>query len=180
MKPLPLVITFIIIVIFTIFALSFFAPSSQSVEREITIHKPIDSVYLYLKELKHFNQWSVWGSADSTIQYTYSDKAGVVGAVANWQGADSISGKGKITIEALEANEKIITSIELIAPSVLKTTSTFYLRKIAGNITQVKWLFEIPSKKPWNIFNFFASLDDEKGSDFEKGLQRLKVEMEKD
>ena len=180
MKPISLVITFIVIVIFTIFTLSFFAPGSQTVEREVTINKSIDSVYLYLKELKHFNQWSVWGSADSVIQYTYSDTSGIVGAVANWQGADSISGKGKITIEALEPNKKIMTSIELIAPSALKTFSTFSLTKIAENITQVKWLFEIPSKKPWNIFNFFASLDETMGKDFEKGLQKLKSELEKD
>lgn len=179
MKPFQLVIAFIFISIFTVFALSFFAPNSQTVEREITIHKPIDTVFHYLKDIAHFNQWSVWGSADSTIQYTYSGQTGAIGSAAHWQGVDSISGKGSIRVEALVPNQTIVTKIEMMEPAQLQAISTFNLRKLAGNMTQVKWLFEIPSKKPWNIFNFFASLDETMGKDFEKGLQKLKSEIEK-
>ena len=180
MKPFQLVIAFIFISIFTVLVLSFFAPSSQTVEREITINKPIDSVFHYLEDVAHFNQWSVWGSADSTIQYTYSGQTGAIGSAAHWQGADSISGKGSIRIDAIVSNQMIKTKIDLVEPAQLQAISTFNLRKLAGNMTQVKWLFEIPSKKPWNIFNFFASLDETMGKDFEKGLQKLKSELEKD
>lgn len=153
--------------------LSFFLPSSQKLEKTITINAPASVVYEQLSKLENFNSWSVWSKQDSAAKYILSGTDGTVGAGTSWSGDPGLSGKGKITIAALEPGKQVSHSFEFIQPKKAKGTSVFSLQENNG-FTTVTWNFEIATPRPWNIFNLFYSMDKQMGSDFEKGLIALK------
>ncbi len=178
MKLLKNIFLFLIFVAISIFTLSFFAPTQQRVEKSILISAKPAEVYNQMMLLQNFNNWSVWGKADSTIKYTTEGKDGVVGTKIGWEGSPQLAGKGEITLTALQKDKSIMHDVNLFEPQQLQARSKFELNPV-GNQTEVRWTFVIPSKRPFNVFNLFYNLDKERGSDFVAGLNALKLMVEK-
>ena len=178
MKFLKNLLLFLIFVVISALGLSFFAPTQQKVEKSILINAKQEDVYKQMMLLQHFNNWSVWGKADSTIKYQTEGKDGEIGSKIKWQGSPLMAGKGQITLTQLRQNQLIVHDVILEEPNLIKANSTFALSP-AGNQTEVKWTFVVPSKRPLNIFNMFYNLEKEKGADFAAGLTALKLMIEK-
>lgn len=179
MKFLKWIFLFLICVAIVLLGLSFLAPVQQQVVRSIVINAPSKKVYEQLLLLQHFNNWSIWGNADSSIQYTSNSiPDGQVGTTITWNGNAFLSGKGKIQLTGLLENKQITHHITFLEPQRLEADSRFDLTA-QSNATTVTWTFTVPSKRPWNVYNLFYSLDKDKGPEFEKGLQALKVIVEK-
>jgi effector-binding domain-containing protein len=109
--------------------------------------------------------------------YTLSGTDGTIGAASSWTGDPNISGDGKIEILSLELNKKITHRIYFIRPKKGTALSVFTLHETNG-LTTVTWNFEMPTPRPWNIFNLFYSMDKEMGKDFEYSLSTLKTLIE--
>ncbi|ANH83365.1 hypothetical protein A8C56_22375 [Niabella ginsenosidivorans] len=170
---------FLICVAIVLLGLSFLAPVQQQVVRSVVINAPAKKVYEQMLLLQNFNNWSIWGKADSSIQYTSNRiPDGQVGTTITWNGNALLSGKGKIQLTGLLENRQITHHITLLEPQHLEADSKFDLTE-QNNATSVTWTFTVPSERPWNVYNLFYSLDKEKGAEFEKGLQALKMMIEK-
>lgn len=179
MKFIRGVLLFLVFVVISLFALSFLAPDKQQVIKSIVINAPVKKVYAQMVLLQNFNNWSVWNQSDSSIRYTTNQLPdGQVGTTVMWEGSALLAGKGKIALTGLIPEKQITHHISLLEPQKLEADSRFDLRDQKGTTT-VTWTFTIPSKKPWNVFNIFFNLEKEKGSDFERGLQALKMIIEK-
>lgn len=178
MKLVKNLFIFLIFVAIAAFILSFLAPVEQKVQRSILINAKPAEVYRQMLLLQNFNNWSVWGKADSSIKYSHDGKDGVVGAKVSWEGSPVLSGKGEITLTELQQDKLIKHNVQLLEPRPLTAHSKFELIPV-GNQTEVKWTFTVPSKRPLNIFNIFYSLDKERGADFSSGLTALKMMIEK-
>lgn len=178
MKLIKNLFVFLIFVAIAALVLSLLAPSKQTVEKSILINEKPAEVYRQMMFLQHFNNWSVWGRADSSIKYTTDGKDGAVGAKVSWEGSPLISGKGEITLTELQQDKLIRHDVYLLEPRPLKAHSTFLLSPV-GNQTEVKWTFEVPTKRPLNILNIFYNLEKERGADFAAGLTALKLMIEK-
>lgn len=178
MKFLRLLFFFILAVALVAAALSMLTPTSQKLERSITINAPAADIYKELIKLENFKNYSVWGQQDSKISYTHTSKDGVVGASTTWTGDPDISGDGKIEITALQENKRVDHRITFIKPRKGGATSSFILNENNG-VTSVTWQFELATPRPWNIFNLFYSLEKKMGKDFDEGLAVLKKAMEK-
>jgi len=178
MKAIRLLFFFILAVVIITAALSFMQPTSQKVEREIVINTPASVIYDQLIKLEHFHQFSVWSQQDSSAVYSFAGVDGTVGATTSWKGSPEISGEGKIEIIALEPNQKVKHQLHFTKPRKGNAESTFTLNQTEKSATTVKWVFELATPRPWNIFNLFYSLDDKMGDDFETGLQSLKTILE--
>ncbi|WP_018630564.1 SRPBCC family protein [Niabella aurantiaca] len=179
MKFIRGVLLFLIFVVISLFVLSFLAPDKQQVVKSIVINAPVKKVYAQMILLQNFNNWSVWNQSDSSIRYTTNQLPdGQVGTTVMWEGSALLAGKGKIALTGLIPEKQITHHISLLEPQKLEADSRFDLRDQNG-ATTVTWTFTIPSEKPWNVFNMFFNLEKEKGSDFERGLQALKLIIEK-
>lgn len=178
MKGIRLVFFFILAVVIITVALSFMQPTSQKVEKEIVINTPPSLIYDQLIKLQHFHSFSVWSQQDSSAVYSFTGEDGKVGATSSWKGSPEISGEGKIEIIALESNRKVKHELHFTKPRKGNAESTFTLHQTEKSATTVKWVFELATPRPWNIFNIFSSLDEKMGDDFETGLQSLKTLIE--
>jgi len=178
MKAIRLLFFFILAVVIITAALSFMQPTSQKVERKIVINTPASVIYDQLIKLEHFHKFSVWSQQDSSAVYSFTGVDGTVGATTSWKGSPEISGEGKIEIIALEPNRKVKHQLHFTKPRKGDAESTFTLNQTEKSATTVKWVFELATPRPWNIFNLFYSLDEKMGDDFETGLQSLKTIME--
>ncbi|MEO7923233.1 MAG: GyrI-like domain-containing protein [Chitinophagaceae bacterium] len=175
LKPLAF---FLIAVIAATAILSFFLPTSQQLERSVTIKAPTTAIYSQLAKLETFHQFSVWSQQDSTAIYTLTGTDGTVGASTSWTGDPTVSGDGKIEIVSLEPGKKVAQRISFSKPKKGTASSVFTLNEING-LTTVTWNFEMATPRPWNIFNLFYSMDKELGKDFDYSLATLKAAIEK-
>lgn len=178
MKAVRLLFFFLLAVVIITATLSFMQATSQKVEREIVINTPANVIYNQLIKLEHFHQFSIWSQQDSSAIYSFTGVDGTVGATTSWKGSPEISGEGKIEIIALEPNLKVQHQLHFTKPKKGNAVSTFTLTQTEKSATIVKWVFELATPRPWNIFNLFYSLDEKMGDDFETGLQSLKTVIE--
>ena len=178
MKAVRLLFFFLLAVVIITATLSFMQATSQKVEREIVINTPANVIYNQLIKLEHFHQFSIWSQQDSSAVYSFTGVDGTVGATTSWKGSPEISGEGKIEIIALEPNLKVQHQLHFTKPKKGNAVSTFTLTQTEKSATTVKWVFELATPRPWNIFNLFYSLDEKMGDDFETGLQSLKTVIE--
>lgn len=178
MKRFRPIAVFLLCVIISTLLLSLLLPTRQQVEKTILINAPVAAVYDYLVKLENFHDWSVWGKGDSSVRYSYTGTEGTVGAASDWKGDPFISGEGSIRIRSLEPGRSIAHDFTFSTPKRAKGSSEIRLEDRGGQ-TLVTWHFEMPTPRPWNIFNLFYNMDKEMGKDFEQGLIALKEINEK-
>jgi uncharacterized protein YndB with AHSA1/START domain len=179
MKHLKLFVAFLVSVIVTVAALSFFMATSQQVEKSVTINAPAPVIFEQLVKLENFNKWSLWNREDSSVKHTITGSDGTVGASTSWSGHPEISGEGKMEIIAVEQNKKVTHTINFISPRKNKAASILLIKEINPGVTILNWKFSMATPRPWNIFNLFYSMEKEKGKEFEDGLLLLKKIVEK-
>lgn len=178
MKLLKPFFFFLLSVLVVVLVLSMLMPTSQKVEKSVTIHAKAAVIYQQLIKLGNFNKYTVWSQNDSSAKYTLSGTDGTVGATSSWTGDPDISGDGKIEIVSLEENKKVTHHLSFTKPKKGSAESVFTLTETSGGSTVVTWNFQLATPRPWNIFNLFYSLDKKMGKDFEDGLSLLKKAIE--
>lgn len=169
---------YIVLAIFIIILiLSLVAPRAYQVERSISINKPVNEVFDYLKYLKNQDEWSPWFEKDPHMKKTYTGDDGTVGFISAWDSEHKHVGAGEQEILGVEENTELRTQLRFLRP--FKSTSDAYLRVIedAGK-TKVSWGFHGKHKVPFNIMMMFMNMDKAVGADFEQGLAKLKKVLE--
>ena len=95
----------ILILVFSIVLIAaYFMPKNYAVEREITINKPVDTVFNYVKYLKNQNQFSVWANIDPKMKSTFKGVDGTVGAISAWESKVKEVGVGEQEITKIIPN----------------------------------------------------------------------------
>ena len=72
MGILKKILVILILVVAIVLTAAYFMPKNYAIEREITINKPVDSVFDYVKYLKNQNEFSTWANIDPKMKTTYS------------------------------------------------------------------------------------------------------------
>src|SRR5689334_21812929 len=110
----------ILIVIASLVALfliiAFFTPREFSVEKLITINKPKQQVFDYVKLLKNQEHYSVWVMKDPNINLVYTGVDGTVGATSSWTSDDKNVGIGEQEIKEIKDGEKLNVEIRFKKP----------------------------------------------------------------
>jgi hypothetical protein len=105
---------------------------------------------------------------------------GTEGFVSAWESDSNKNvGKGEQEILKIVEGERIDYEIRFIKP--FKSTSWAYITAYAvnDNQTKVHWGFTGKMKYPTNLTLLFMHMEKMVGGDLEKGLQNLKVLMER-
>ena len=166
-----------IIVLALIVAL--FMPKKYAVERELTINKPIDSVFNYVKYLKNQNEFSVWTNIDPNMKSTFKGTDGTVGAISSWESEVKNVGIGEQEITKITEGKRLDFELRFKEPMNDTAMGFMSTEMVSDNQTKVKWGINGEIPYPVNIMLPFMSIDQIVGKDLQQGLENLKAKMEK-
>ncbi len=156
-----------------------FLKKEYTVERQITIDLPKDSIYNYIKYLKNQNNYSKWASMDTQMKKEFKGTDGTIGFVSAWDSYKKEVGKGEQTIKAMLENERIEYNIHFIKPFEGFADACMTLDSIGTKQTIVRWGFVGKMKYPMNLMLLFMNMDKMIGDDLSIGLTNLKDLLEK-
>ncbi len=176
MMILMILLYIVLGIVALILLLGMIAPKKYHVHRSTIINKDKSSVFEFLRYLKNAEKWSPWEEKDPNMNKQFKGTDGEVGALSSWQGNKDV-GEGEQEITKIIPDERIESTLRFFKP--WKSTSDAYLAlNDADRGTKVTWGFS--GKHPFigSIFMLFMNMDKAVGSDFEKGLAKLKTHLE--
>ena len=169
----------IVVVIAGIATASYVAPTDFRVERSVTINRPRDEVFNYVKYLKNQNDWGPWYKKDPGMTLTSRGTDGTVGYVSAWDSKNDDVGSGEQEIKRIVDGERMDTELRFIRPFESKSDAFMILESAGENQTTMKWGFSGTMPRPLNLIMVMMDMDKAVGNDFEEGLQSLKTILEK-
>lgn len=156
-----------------------FINGKYDVEREVTINKPKQEVFDYIKFLKNQGNFSVWAKIDPAMKTEFRGEDATVGFVSAWDSENPDAGKGEQKIVGIEEGNRIDYEIHFIKP--FESTDYAYMTTAAVNdsVTSVKWGFNGKMKYPMNLMMLFMNMEKMLAPDLQNGLNNLKGILEK-
>lgn len=162
------------------FIIALFLKNDYAIEREITIAKPNDTVFNYIKFIKNQNYYSKWNMTDPNMKQTYRGGAdGTVGFVSAWDSKNKQVGVGEQEITKIEEGKRIEMKLRFKVPFEAEDNAYMSTEMIDSNSTKVKWGFTGSFPYPMNIMQLFMDMDKTVGADLEIGLKNLKGILDK-
>jgi hypothetical protein len=166
-----------IIILLLIIAL--FLKKEYSVVREITINRPAQQIFDYIKYLKNQDNYSVWNKLDPAMKKTYTGTDGSVGFMYAWDSNNKQAGKGEQSIKAIREGEKIDMDLHFIKPFEGRAVAYMATTAVTAGQTKISWGLDSKMNYPMNIMMLFMNMDKMLGKDLAAGLENLKAIMEK-
>ncbi|WP_316632499.1 SRPBCC family protein [uncultured Flavobacterium sp.] len=168
----------LILIVSIVLIAAYFMPKEYTIQREITINKPVDSVFNYVRYLKNQNQFSVWANIDPKMKTTYKGTDGSVGSISAWESTVKDVGVGEQEITKITEGKRIDFALRFKKPMEDTAVGFMSTEAVAGNQTKVKWGINGVFPYPMNIMMPMMNMDKMIGKDLEKGLENLKVKLE--
>jgi hypothetical protein len=151
-----------------------FIDNDYAVEREVTISKPKDLVFSYVKSLKNQNDYGVWSLGEPTMKKEYRGTDGTVGFVSAWEGEKM--GKGEQEIKGIQEGQHIDYELRFLEPMPAVAKAQMSTEAVADQQTRVKWGFAGNNPYPKNLMNGLMKW--KLGNDLQEGLNNLKGILE--
>lgn len=171
------IILLIIIIIPLIAAL--FVKKEYSVEKEVQINLPRDSVFSFVVMLKNQKQYSVWNNMDPEMKSVFRGTDGTIGFVSAWESDNKNVGKGEQEIVGILPGERIDYKLRFKEPFETESDAWMETEAAGDSLTTVHWGFSGRMSYPFNVMMLFMDMEDAVGKDYETGLKNLKDFMEK-
>jgi uncharacterized membrane protein len=176
MKLLKRILIVVLIIIAIPLIIALFVQKEYAVEREITINKPKNEVFNYVKHLKNQDNYSKWVRSDPNMEKDFRGTDGTVGFVYAWDG-NKDAGKGEQEIKNIIDGQRVDVEVRFIKPFEGLATAPIITEPVSENQTKVRWALKGKSAYPMNFLNLF--MDNMLGKDLETSLTTLKDVLEK-
>ncbi|GEP97599.1 DinB family protein [Chitinophaga cymbidii] len=178
MKALKKILIVLAILIAIPLIIALFLKKDYAVEREITINRPKQEVFDYVKHLKNQDNYSKWAMMDPDMKKTYRGTDATVGFVSAWDSEDKNVGAGEQEIKKITEGERVDFELRFIRP--FESTEAAYMITEASpeDQTNVKWGFNGHMNYPMNLMLLFMDFEEMIASDLDTGLTRLKGVLE--
>lgn len=176
MAPMMRLVLGLGVLVLILSAVALGLPAHVTAQRSIVINAPESVVYPYVNNLRRYPDWSPWADRDPDIKMTYSGPPEGNGASVEWESQVGSVGTGSVRIvESVPSS-----SVDLVADvNGLEGTSRFVLSP-AGAGSKITWSFSFDTGssplKRWKGL----MLDGLIGSEYKKGLEKLKETVEAD
>ncbi|MBC7524264.1 MAG: SRPBCC family protein [Flavobacterium sp.] len=170
-------------IVFLIIALillsrSFYLKKEYAVTREITINKPKNEVFDYIKLLRNQNEYSYYNRKDPDTIKSYSGIDGEVGFVYRFDSKIKTIGTGTQTISEIIEGDKMCCNILFTKPLPLQSFAEIAVNSIDENETKVTWTFRSIYNYPLNVVIYFLDLEKLIGTDLASSLITMKEKLE--
>jgi effector-binding domain-containing protein/uncharacterized protein YndB with AHSA1/START domain len=175
MRALKTILIIVFAVLALLIILGLAGPGSYRVERDTTIGATPEEVYRYVSMLGRMKEWGPWQEMDKDQVHTLEGTDGTAGAVWKWEG-DTV-GTGSQRIVALDPNRRVECELLFVEPFESRSTVAFDL-EARGDSTRIVWSMAGENGPMGRIMGVFMDMEEMIGSDFERGLARLKEVVE--
>ena len=179
MKILKRVLIAIVLLVVLVLVVAAIAPKKYVVEREVIINQPTTEVFEYVKFLQNQDNFSTWANMDPQMEKTFEGTDGVVGFVSAWKSENRDVGRGEQEIMRISDGERIDYELRFFEPWEATNQAYILTENIGENETLVKWGFNGSMSYPSNLMLLAMNMDEMLGGDLEKGLDNLKIILEK-
>ncbi|TIC80774.1 SRPBCC family protein [Nocardioides sp. GY 10127] len=145
------------------------------VSRATTVAADPADVQALVVDFREWRRWSPWEDVDPAMTREYDGPDSGEGASYRWTG-NRKAGAGSMRITAVTPDE---VAIDLAFTRPMKATNdlAFLVEPVADG-TRVTWRMRGRNTGLWSLLARFVPMDRLVGADFEKGLARLKSELE--
>lgn len=175
MKILKRILIGIVAIVASLLLIALFVTKDYNVERSVSINKPKEQVFGFLKQSKNQDQYNKWIRADPQVKKTYRGEDGTVGFVYAWESGEI--GKGEQEISSIQEGEQIDFALRFQEPFESNAAAHMTTKAVADNQTKVSWRMEGRNPYPMNLMNLFVP--SVLGNDLETSLATLKTVLEK-
>lgn len=158
-------------------AAGFLLPRHSHVERSLVMKANAATAFNQVNTLKNWEKWSPWHNIDPAMKLEYEGPESGAGAKYIWTSTNSNVGNGALTILASQPNQKIVSEMDFMENG--KATGT-YLFEENPEGTKLTWAMDsdLGMNPVARYFGLF--MENFVGKDFEKGLNNIKVIVEKE
>jgi hypothetical protein len=173
----------ILIVIAAVLAILLIAASrlhnEYTIERDITIARPGQEVFDYIKLIKNQANYNKWVMMDPDSKKVYTGTDGTVGFILAWDSENKQVGKGEQEIKNIIDGKQIDLAIRFVKPFEGESTAMMITTPLSGNQTRIQWIFGGKRNLMMKIFHLVMNLTKVLGKDMEISLANLKQLLEK-
>lgn len=178
MKILKKILIVLVILIAIPLVAALFVKKDYTVEREVTIHKPKQEVFDYVKYLKNQDNYSKWAMMDPDMEKTYRGTDGTEGFVSAWNSDKEDVGSGEQEIRKITEGQRIDFELRFFKPFESVSPAYMTTRATSEDQTKVTWGFEGHMNYPMNLMMVFVDFEKVIGDDLQTGLDNLKEILE--
>ena len=145
-------IVFIIILIIVAipFIAALFIKKDYAIERTITINRPKQTVFDFVKYIKNQDFYNKWTMMDPNSKRDYKGTDGTVGYIYAWSG-DKDAGQGEKEIKDIIEGKSIEMEIRFAKPMKVSAAIVMETESLSDNQTKVSWSNGGVLKYPLNI-----------------------------
>ncbi|MDT3401855.1 SRPBCC family protein [Mucilaginibacter terrae] len=169
----------IIGLIASLLVVAIFVPKDYTVERQITINKPVTEIFDYIKYLKNQDEYSKWASMDPNMKKTYSGTDATPGFVSAWESDVKDVGQGEQKILSIVPDKQINYDLHFIKPFEGRAEAIMKTQDNGNSTTTVKWSIASSMPYPTNLMRLFMNIEEMIGNDLDTGLKNLKGKFDK-
>lgn len=168
MKKTPGIIVVAIVVLLVVIGRR---PDTFRVERSATIQAPAEVVFSLVNDFRRWEQWSPWWKLEPTQEVVLAGAATGVGAVYEWRGERT--GSGRMEIVESQPNAYVRIRLDFTEPMRATNTTEYVLTPVPGGVA-LTWVMSGENTFAGKVLQLFASMDEMMGRDFERGLADIK------
>ncbi|HLU81458.1 MAG TPA: DinB family protein [Flavobacteriaceae bacterium] len=172
MKTLKKIVIVLLIIILIPLIVALFVPKESTSIGEVTINKPKQEVFEYIKYVKNQDNFGVWQLSDPEMETISEGTDGTEGFKYSWDSEEM--GKGAQVITKIVDGERMESDMYFYDFDDTASKAFFTVEEKTADETLVKWGISWTTPYPWNLMSLFYNMD----SDFEKGLETLKEILE--
>lgn len=152
-------------------------PDTFAIERSIEIAAPARDIYPAIASLPRMNTWNPFVEPDPGIEITYTGPPSGKGAAHRWRGNRHV-GEGRIEITDAEEPSLVEMRLQMHKPMKADNRVEFTLAPVAQGQTLVTWRMTGPQPLAGKLLSLVIDCERMIGPVFEKGLARLKSQVE--
>jgi hypothetical protein len=182
MNILLIVLAVIGVLVLLLLVIGLFSRKGYSISRTITISRPVNEVFNYIKHLKNQDHFNKWVMMDPAMNKDFKGTDGTEGFIYGWDG-NKKAGAGEQEIMKIRDQRRIDMQVrfrrpfEAVADSYMETSPAAETPGLNAS-TKLQWGFSSNLKYPANIFLLFMNIDKTLGKDMDHSLSRLKTILE--
>lgn len=158
------------------FVLALFVKKGYNVQRNITINRPVNEVFNYVKHIKNQDHYSKWNMTDPNMTRNFTGEDGTVGFIYAWDSTHKNAGAGAQEIVRIVENDRIGTEIRFERPFRNVGHAYMITEPASDGLTRVTWGMIGKNKYPMNLMNLI--IGGLLGKDMETSLNNLKRILE--
>lgn len=175
--------TITLITIAAILALLLIVAALQSnwfaISRHITINRPIDEVFDYIRHIRNMEHYNKWVMTDPNQKTTFTGTDGQVGFIYAWDSENKNAGKGEQEIKQIVPNQTLQLEIRFEKPFKGVSEAIMATEAATSGQTKVTYTFQGAKNFGMKIAHMLFGLEKILGKDLDLTMKNLKTQLEK-